>query len=128
MSKMTKNKFEGGKEAFGTKVITDRFNDTAAKLDIPSKNPIPNKPVEIDPEVYTNISVDISTMPHVHQALLLAAINGQAVEYVVMKRELKVKQKDLTNPGKELCIKFMKERLSFTREGKMKPYSSLSGE
>ena len=65
MSKMPKGKFEGGKDAFGTKVITTRFNDTAAKLDIPSKSPIPNKPVELDPEIYTNISVDIITMPPV---------------------------------------------------------------
>ena len=40
MSKMAKSKYEGGKDAFGTKVITNKFNDMQEKVDIPAKSPI----------------------------------------------------------------------------------------
>ena len=45
MSKMPKNKFEGGKDAFGTKIVNQKFNDASKKLDIPKNNPIPTKAI-----------------------------------------------------------------------------------
>ncbi len=44
------------------------------------------------------------------------------------KRELRVRLKDLSNPGKEQCIKFIKNRLAYTKEEKNKTYRTYQSE
>ena len=63
MSKMKKKAFE---DKFRDDVVKMRFDDAAEKLDQPKKQPIPNKSVELDKDVYTSTSIDLATIPHMH--------------------------------------------------------------
>ena len=87
-SKMPADKYEGGKDAFGTKALTNRFNEMAAKLEIPAKDIIQNKPIQIDDNAYTKYKLNISSINDVFRALILSSINGQRIDYVIHNNAL----------------------------------------
>ena len=114
MSKMTTAKVGPLDEKF----ITKKFNEVASKIDIPATNPIPYKQINVDLKLYTKASFDISTMAHSYQGLLLASLNGQGIEYLVSKREMHLKKGELTTKPIGLIVKFIKQRMAYTLEGK----------
>ena len=125
---MPTDKFEGGKDSFGNKAVTSKFKDYSDKVTFPSKDPIPEKQINIDRELYTDYHMNLVEFNILLRSLILSSLNGQRVEYVILDGKLRVKRKGMTSQNKDQCLKYIKERLSFTNTMKIKEYQDASPE